>query len=102
METKLQATPWEGERPREPKHLRSGKSGLAGTLALGCERRLVLRRFEFLLELLHLRANHDPAVGLVRIGAVVILVIILGLVELLQRHNLGDDGLAEMLLRLGF
>jgi hypothetical protein len=32
METKLQATPWEGERPREPKPLR--EMGLAETLAL--------------------------------------------------------------------
>ena len=46
--------------------------------------------------------NHGPAVGLVGIGTVVILVIILRRVELRQRHNFGDDGLAEVFLRLGF
>ena len=64
--------------------------------------RLVRRRLQFLLELLYLRANDGPAVRLVGIGAVVILVIILSRVKLLQRHNFGDDRLAEMLLRLGF
>ena len=64
--------------------------------------RLRLRRFQLLLEFLYLWANDHPAVGLVRVGAVVILVVILALVELRQRHNFGDDGLGEMLLRLGF
>jgi hypothetical protein len=62
----------------------------------------VLRLFQPLLEFLYLWANHGLAIRLVRIRAVVILVIILALVELGEWHNLGDDGLAEMLLRLGF
>lgn len=54
--------------------------------------------FQLLLELLNLGADDSPAVTLIWIRAVVILVIVLGFVEFLQRHDFGDDFVGKVLL----
>ena len=57
---------------------------------------------QLLLELLDLGADDGAAVTLFGILAVVILVITLGLVEFLQRHDLSDDLSGEVFLRRSF
>ena len=51
-----------------------------------------------LAELGYLGSDHSHAVGLVRIIGKVLLVIILGHVELIELHDLGDDGFAPNVL----
>ena len=62
----------------------------------------VRRSLQLLLKLLHLRLDHQAAIGLVPVVAVVVLVVVFGFEELFQRHNLGDDWLEEVLLDLRF
>src|SRR2546429_5085136 len=53
---------------------------------------------QLLLELLNLRSDHGAAVWLVWMRPEKVLMIIIGFIEFFQRHDLGDDRLAEILL----
>ena len=78
--------------------LKGVKNLPAGTPSLGGLRRF-LNHFS-LLQLFQLGRDDDPAIALAGIVVVVFLVIILGLVESLERHDLCDDGMMEIILRL--
>jgi hypothetical protein len=61
-----------------------------------------MRFFQFLFKLLQLRLDHYLAVAFVRIIIVIVLMLILGHVKFLQRHNLRDDRVLEFFLRVSF